>query len=448
MLANIVSVGHRVNFAVLLLLLFASWLSSNCVALRLAGHMSDAIAAVPDKLYSQPKPSVCSGPVGRYGLLAEYRQLFVRHEELTVRTIKLSHAAMENKRETEVGRLAAQVAHDIRSPLTALEITMKDSHGLPEETRLLTRAAIQRVQDIANTLLTRSRGKKDETRVGKHLLAGIISSVLSEKRAKTGHRASVVIDFVNRDQACLEHVECNATEVARAISNLVENSIEAVGRDGKVEVSLEHVADQLIVTIKDNGPGIPPELLPSIGKKGATFGKSQGNGLGIYGANEVMRNLGGELDIASTVGLGTSICLRFPRIDPPDWFLTSLDIKGVTDIVAVDDDITIHKVWADRFSIRQAKGIQVHHLSSPDDLIEWCRAQPATAGQRFLIDFEFAEDPVTGVDLVEQLDLASKALLVSSRVEEPLILAKLGRLNLRALPKQVAPHVPIVNSAA
>ncbi len=95
-----------------------------------------------------------------------YAQLLLLQDqyqkELKIEVDKLKKQIEEESRFYALGKLGAQVAHDIRSPLAALKTILDDLNSTPETTRVFMRSAINRVEDIANNLLTDLR-KKDDT---------------------------------------------------------------------------------------------------------------------------------------------------------------------------------------------------------------------------------------------------------------------------------------------
>jgi len=100
----------------------------------------------------------------------------------------------------------------------------------------------------------------------------------------------------------------------QVLINLLGNAIKFT-REGKVSLSIERDGQQLIIAVTDTGIGIPPDCLKDIfipftrAKNAKAF---QGAGLGLSIANEIITNMGGELQISSEVNKGTSITMSIP----------------------------------------------------------------------------------------------------------------------------------------
>lgn len=111
------------------------------------------------------------------------------------------------------------------------------------------------------------------------------------------------------------YVECVAEELHQAISNLVQNAIEAVADDtGRVVVRGDLLDDAVLITVRDNGPGIAPEdrariFTPFFSRKAP----GKGMGLGLTIVWRVAHALGGTVTVESEPGQGASFQLRLPR---------------------------------------------------------------------------------------------------------------------------------------
>lgn len=250
--------------------------------------------------------------------------------------------------------LSAQVAHDIRSPLAALSVAAKGLN-IPEEQRTLVDGALGRMQGIANDLLARYRAPdtKIKPKIEACALAGMIDQVLTEKRLQHREKAGLKIEFNAGPDSLKATVD--AKEFQRIISNLVNNSIEAFSGPGIVAVSLVSADSQILLEIKDNGKGIPPELLARLGQKGETHGKAGGTGLGLYHARTTVENWGGTLKIASDPGKGTTVAISLPA---------AARHEAGPLAVLLDDDSLVHMNWK---LAAKAAGVELKAYKIPED---------------------------------------------------------------------------------
>jgi len=82
-------------------------------------------------------------------------------------------------------------------------------------------------------------------------------------------------------------------EFKRLLSNLITNAVEALDGAGSVVLKLRPLESEVELTIQDTGKGIPPQILSSLGRRGVSYGKAHGSGLGIYHAKNAIESWGG-----------------------------------------------------------------------------------------------------------------------------------------------------------
>ncbi|MGA8892100.1 MAG: ATP-binding protein [Anaeromyxobacteraceae bacterium] len=129
----------------------------------------------------------------------------------------------------------------------------------------------------------------------------------------TGRKVKVDLDLEGDGS-----IECVPEEFNQVVSNLVQNAIEAVA-EGTGQVRLRgRVEDgEIVLSVKDNGPGIPPDVLQKLFTPFfSTKGPGRGVGLGLTITRRVVQALGGRLDVSSAVGQGTEFLVRLPRTQP------------------------------------------------------------------------------------------------------------------------------------
>ena len=107
--------------------------------------------------------------------------------------------------------------------------------------------------------------------------------------------------------------------IHRAVLNIVTNAIDAVEGTpgGRVVVATHYVkeADELTVTVQDNGPGIPAAQLPLLFNLFESTKGSRGTGLGLAVSQKIIREHGGDLIVESTEGAGSTFRLVIARLD-------------------------------------------------------------------------------------------------------------------------------------
>jgi signal transduction histidine kinase len=102
---------------------------------------------------------------------------------------------------------------------------------------------------------------------------------------------------------------------AAVLSHLIDNAIEAsAGRDGHVAVRLSVQGSDAVIEVEDNGKGMEAEFVRNEMFKPFKSTKAGGYGIGAYESREFVRELGGNLDVVSAPGKGTTVRIRLPAI--------------------------------------------------------------------------------------------------------------------------------------
>ncbi len=353
------------------------------------------------------------------------------------------------KRNIEIANAAIQVAHDIRSPIATLNMITMDLTNIAESKRSLLRNASNRINDIANNLLLQYKNndgdisdKNAYSTVESEHIASLLDSIISEKRAL--YKNSFIHIELNIDK-CAHDIFCQLEKVNfdRMMSNIINNSVEAITSDGIITVSLKKDINTFRIEIKDNGRGINEDILNKL-LIGEFVIKYNGFGLGLKHAITSIKSWGGEYKIESQVNVGTNFIICLPLCKPSDWFAETLMLLDNSTIVILDDDNFIHEIWEKRFAhiSRRKCTLSIHHFYTSEELVTF---QEVTTDVPiiYLIDYELINDAQNGFELIQSLSINKYAYLVTNRYDDLSIRSSAMQQKIKIIPKYFAEHIKI-----
>ena len=226
----------------------------------------------------------------------------------------------------------ANVSHEIRTPLTVLIGFIETLQTLPlspqERTRYLGMMSQQasRMQSVVQDLLTLSRlegsplpGMTEWTPVQALMQrcedeARGLSALLTQSQARPH-----VLAFPPAEQLrALGEIAGVPTELQSALSNLISNALRYTPAGGTITVVWERAHDGAVrFSVRDTGPGIAPEHIPRLTERfyrvdGSRSRDTGGTGLGLSIVKHVVQRHGGEIDIQSEPGRGSTFRLLLP----------------------------------------------------------------------------------------------------------------------------------------
>jgi len=221
---------------------------------------------------------------------------------------------------TALHTLSAGVAHEIRNPLSALDLNLHLlKEDLQEQIPLLPQTKkymeilateIRRLSNILDNIMNYAQYRTENIQeVNLPKVMDHLSHLLHQEAHKRGQRFEVEVS----EQ--VSTVFCDETQMTQAIFNIVLNAFQAMPEGGLCRMTVDRpntVADSMVeIIIQDTGPGIPETVLSRIFDPFFST-KPQGSGLGLAIAHRIMTNHEGIIDISSLVGQGTTVTLRLP----------------------------------------------------------------------------------------------------------------------------------------
>jgi signal transduction histidine kinase len=109
------------------------------------------------------------------------------------------------------------------------------------------------------------------------------------------------------------NVEIDLDRFARALGNVIENSVQAISRGGVITFTTDVIADSVVVRISDNGRGISPEVLTRLFEPFDNRDDSDSASLGLAVTKAIIEAHGGKISVGSVVGKGTTVDIRLPK---------------------------------------------------------------------------------------------------------------------------------------
>jgi signal transduction histidine kinase len=225
--------------------------------------------------------------------------------------------AMEGEHARSLEKLSASIAHEIRNPITAAKSLVQQMGEEPSSTDNVEYAQValselERVERSVSHLLRFARD--EELREQDVLMADVVDSALETFRERAA-RDGIAIERSFDTEGALRG---DPEKLRRVAINLVGNAIDALADsatvDARIEVALgENLAgNEVWLRVRDNGPGIEPEIAARIFDPFFTQ-KQSGTGLGLPITRKLVEAHGGEIELDSEIGRGTEFVVTFPK---------------------------------------------------------------------------------------------------------------------------------------
>jgi two-component system, sensor histidine kinase FlrB len=236
---------------------------------------------------------------------------------LLVNDITEAYAIQEqirrNQRLTSMGEMAANLAHQLRTPLSTalLYANHLGSDALtPDERRKFATKTVERLHHLEHLTKDMLRFVKGETT---QLEKVVISDLLAElQQVIEPQMAPLNLQFIIRDHSHAESLMTNHQALCGAMINLLENAIQASSPGGQIALSSNLEAENIVLSVHDDGSGIDSALQERLFEPFFTT-RSEGTGLGLAIVRGVIQSMGGSVHIHSLPNAGSEFVVRLPR---------------------------------------------------------------------------------------------------------------------------------------
>ncbi len=227
---------------------------------------------------------------------------------------KLEKQLQDNERLASIGKTAGMVGHDIRNPLQAM---ISDVYLLRSDLLLMPEGKMkdsvrESFDDIENNILYVNKIVADLLDYAKPLNPDLAVINFADLLVGVFERINIPDNIelsINVNK--LPTLKTDATFIQRVLTNLVNNSIQAMPDGGKLDVSGFVKEGKVYITVSDNGAGIAEEVKPKLFTPMMTT-KSKGQGLGLAVVKRLVEALDGKIFFESQVGKGTKFIIELP----------------------------------------------------------------------------------------------------------------------------------------
>lgn len=225
---------------------------------------------------------------------------------------RLKLAVAEKK--AAFAQIARQVNHDIKNGFTPIRHVMKHWLEVAEnEPGKLAKIFNERKATVMESIdymenLARSYARmKPETQLHSININEVLRNLL--KGYETLHEP--LLELTTDYDANEPHALADSTQLHRAFENILQNGLDAVKNNGKISITTSVEEEDIIITWKDNGCGIPVAIQKQLFTPYVTT-KEDGSGLGLVNVKNIVEDFGGGVKIESQVGVGTTITMILP----------------------------------------------------------------------------------------------------------------------------------------
>jgi signal transduction histidine kinase len=222
---------------------------------------------------------------------------------------------LQNERLSLVGRFAGSIVHDLKNPLTIINMATDlacSENATPPNRKMAKqriRKQVDRITYLVNDILEFTRGSNLAPVLTPTDFAEFVNSTVDDLR-----------DELQENKVALEiqaeppkvKIAMNPKRLGRVFNNLIGNAVDEMPRGGTIKLRFLKEGGEIATEIEDTGRGIAPEILDRLFEAFATHGKSKGTGLGLSICQRIIEEHGGKISARNQPGGGAIFRFTLP----------------------------------------------------------------------------------------------------------------------------------------
>jgi signal transduction histidine kinase len=254
---------------------------------------------------------------GTAGLAIENAEAFADLKDSITSLRRTRRQLVDQTKLAAVGRLAAHIAHEIRNPLATIGGFAHSMKNRPDDReRVKTGAGIiyeevMRLEHMLSGIMDFSRPTRPLP--ARQSLNAVVDRTIEMTREHLPENVALSADT----DPGLHEISFDAEQITQVVLNLVRNAGDALGPDGgSIVVATRAAPDGAVLTVADDGPGIPGKIRQKIFEPFYST-KRGGTGLGLAVCRHIAAEHGGQMSVDSEEGRGSTFTLSLPDEPPP-----------------------------------------------------------------------------------------------------------------------------------
>ncbi len=243
-------------------------------------------------------------------------ELFEAETALQSMQTQLSQSLRQKKRLAALGSAVSKISHDLRNILTTAQL-LADRMEVSDDPRVQKSApklvnSITRAVNLCESTLGYGKAEEATPVITKFSMKHLLNDIVESELLAVGDAPISIISEVQGDI----QLEADQEQIYRVMSNLVRNArqvLESRSEGGKVRLTGSQEPERWLMTVRDDGPGLPPKALDNLFKPFQGSVRKGGSGLGLAIAAELVNGHGGKLEVLESTPEGTVFQVCLPR---------------------------------------------------------------------------------------------------------------------------------------